>query len=59
VTGELLDLEIAEFGGTSTPERVAELLKQDAALTDEQRTALAELFEAAYENLVDNEGERV
>ena len=36
----------------TTPERVAELLREDDRLTDEQRTALAELFRVAYEQLV-------
>jgi hypothetical protein len=35
----------------TTPERVAELLQEDAALTDNERQALAELFAAAYEQL--------
>jgi hypothetical protein len=44
----------------TTPERVAELLREDDNLTDEQRYALAELFRVAYEQLVtfgiDNDG---
>lgn len=35
----------------TTPDAVAELLKADERLTDEQREALSELFRVAYEQL--------
>lgn len=46
----------------TTPERVAELLREDEDLTDEQRDALlAELFRTAYDTLTapefDNESD--
>lgn len=35
----------------TTPEKVANLLAEDAELTDAERDALAELFRVAYEQI--------
>lgn len=39
----------------TTPDRVAELLREDERLTDEQRAALADLFRVAYEQMLNTD----
>lgn len=43
----------------TTPERVAEVVQADAALTPGCKTALCELFKVAYRQLTEGEGSTI